>query len=219
MSSKTDILDFENFTTPLLKYDISNKTWDYSLASFINHKFNAAHTNRTGFSLRRLHYDLDMAEAFIPGDPLETIVDEQGSSYLVQAYSQSSFHLGEKWRINPGVHFQYFLLSRKAVIEPRLGLNWQISEERGLSFGYGQHSRLEKLNFYLARQETPEGTIQPNRNLDFSKAHHFVLGYDQRLGQHSRLKIEPYLQLLYDIPVVEGTPLFLYQSPGRLVYQ
>ncbi|HDZ42162.1 MAG TPA: hypothetical protein ENH59_10880 [Bacteroidetes bacterium] len=35
------------------------------------------------------------------------------------------------------------------------------------------------------------------------KAHYFVLGYDRSTSPELKLKIEPYLQKLYEVPVVE----------------
>jgi hypothetical protein len=42
---------------------------------------------------------------------------------------------------------------------------------------------------------------QRNRSLDFSKAHHFVVGYENRFAQDWRIKAEGYYQYLFDIPV------------------
>ncbi len=40
-----------------------------------------------------------------------------------------------------------------------------------------------------------------NEDLGFTKSHHLVLGFDQRLGSDWRLKLEAYRQWLYDVPV------------------
>ncbi|MCZ6899318.1 MAG: hypothetical protein O7F74_03685 [Bacteroidetes bacterium] len=65
-----------------------------------------------------------------------------------------------------------------------------------------------------------------NKDLKYSKSHHFVLGYDQRIGRDWRLKAETYYQSLYDIPVEsipgsysilnEGAD-FIYLEKGSLV--
>ena len=41
----------------------------------------------------------------------------------------------------------------------------------------------------------------PNQNLDFSKARHYVLGYNNMLTDNLLLKAEVYYQDLYNIPV------------------
>ena len=43
-----------------------------------------------------------------------------------------------------------------------------------------------------------------SEDLGFSKAHHFVFSYDRMLSEQLRLKIEPYFQKLYNIPVIPG---------------
>jgi hypothetical protein len=45
-----------------------------------------------------------------------------------------------------------------------------------------------------------------NKNLDFAKAHHLVLTYDWSISEYLRLKVEPYYQHLYDIPVEKDSP-------------
>jgi hypothetical protein len=73
---------------------------------------------------------------------------------------------------------------------------------------YGKHSRRENSDYYFIK--TPEtGDELVNRNLDFAKAHHLVLSYDWSVSEHLRLKIEPYYQHLYDIPVERGSYLSL----------
>ena len=46
---------------------------------------------------------------------------------------------------------------------------------------------------------------EPNRSLDFSKSHHFVLGYQHRFPFGINAKLEGYYQYLFDIPV-QTTP-------------
>lgn len=182
--------------------DIFTGFYNITATTLINHKFNAVHTNRTGVVLQNLHYNLDLKEAVEVGDPLTQYVNDKGSSNLFQAYSQSSYRLGEKLMINPGLNFQYFQLSGKGTVEPRLGMRWQFTDNQSLSFGYGKHSRIEKLNFYMGKVYNGNSVTQPNKSLDFSKAHHLVLGYDRMFGKNVRLKVEPYYQYLYDVPVI-----------------
>ncbi len=184
---------------------IKNNTWKYTLSSFINHKFSARHTNRTGIIYNKLFYDINIKYAENTGDPLVQIVNENGNSDLIQAYSQSKFDLNKKLALNIGVHSQYFTLNKNYTIEPRMGLKWKFKAGQALSVAYGNHSQLEMIGIYLTQQQSSQGIIQPNKNLDFGKAHHFVLGYDKNISENIRLKIEPYYQILYDIPVIKNS--------------
>ncbi|WP_141638860.1 hypothetical protein [Anaerophaga thermohalophila] len=60
--------------------------------------------------------------------------------------------------------------------------------------------------YYTTKQDGETGIIsRPNSNLKRMGAHHFVVGYDWSPVNNCRIKIEPYYQKLYDVPVVKGT--------------
>ena len=200
---KTDKMDTLKAVHPY--ENIDNKSWKYSLTSYLNHKFSARHTNRTGFTVDLLNYTLLIQKTPSMMQDLESIVNDAGNSILVQAFTQSRFDLSEKVTINAGVHSQYFTLNGQYTIEPRLGLKWKFSPAQTLSVGYGSHSRLEMLFIYLSQQPTAYGWTQPNRNLDFTKAHHFVLGYDLTLNENLNFRAETFFQYLYDVPVKPET--------------
>jgi hypothetical protein len=101
-----------------------------------------------------------------------------------------------------GFHGQIFTLNSNYTVEPRLGINWQISNSHSVGLAYGKHSRLERLNTYFSIDETGN---QINKNLDFMNAHHFIVNYDMQLGENARLKVEPYYQLLKNLPVEPRT--------------
>jgi len=166
--------------------------------SFLNHKFNAKHTNRTGFIYTKMFYDIDLQESKEPGIPMMQFVNSNGNSDLVQGYSQSKFSFSPKVSANIGAHVQYFFLNNKFSVEPRAGIRWDFLRDHAFSLAAGKHSQLEDLKVYLARQ----GENLPNTELGFSNAYHFVLGYDWKISDVLRLKIEPYFQYLYDIPVI-----------------
>ena len=45
----------------------------------------------------------------------------------------------------------------------------------------------------------------PNRNLGLTRSHYISASFAQRLGENAMLKIEPYWQWLFDVPVEQGT--------------
>ena len=101
-----------------------------------------------------------------------------------------------------GIHNMIVLYNDKFTIEPRLAVNWQLNNTSVLSAGYGKHSNMESVHHYFAKVEQPDGSfIEPNKDLDLLKAHHFVLGYEKQLGRNIRVKTEAYYQHLYDLPV------------------
>jgi len=54
----------------------------------------------------------------------------------------------------------------------------------------------------MYQKESMGKTVLPNKDLAFSKAHHFVIGYDYYITSNLRIKVEPYYQYLYNIPVI-----------------
>ena len=186
---------------------IKKTNWNFVLSSYVNKRFGARHTNRTGINITGLRYDMLLKNADPVSTPLQTIADEDGSSALFQAYSSSSFNLSDKWTFNVGLHAQYFALNRHYSIEPRAGLRYNISADKSISLSYGMHSRMELLNYYFTRNGAGELI---NKDLDFTRAHHLVLSYDWNPGNNYHLRVEPYVQYLYDVPVVpDGTYSFL----------
>jgi hypothetical protein len=194
--------EYSNYMNLMPTNKIDNYTWKYTLTSFINHKFSAKHTNKTGITIDRLQYNLNIQKAESNHNFLTTYANEKGSSYLIQAYSQSRYDITEDVVLNVSVHSQFFALNNYYTIEPRTGLSWNFTPHQTLCISYGLHSQLEMLNFYLVQQQTSSGIVEPNKKLDFSKAHHIVISYEIKLTEYNRLKIEPYFQKLFNIPVI-----------------
>jgi hypothetical protein len=77
-----------------------------------------------------------------------------------------------------------------------------VAENKSISAGYGLHSRLEAPSTYFTQVVSLSGaTSLANKNLDLSKAHHFVLAYDWTISSRLRFKAESYYQSLFDVPV------------------
>lgn len=181
---------------------IDNAKYRHTLTSTLNHKFGARHTNRTGFIINNLHYNTTIRFAPFPGESLATSVDEKSTAMLYQFYTQSKFNLTDQFHVNVGFHGLYFGLNKEFVPEPRWGITYQFTARQSVSLAYGKHSRLEPLSIYYAEVPVGTATSQPNRELEISKSHHLVLAWDVSPRPHLRLKVEPYVQFLYDIPVV-----------------
>lgn len=201
-------MEYEKMDSRLVLHpyqNIQNSSWKYSLSSWLNHKFSAKHTNRTGFTVHLLNYNMLMQQAPELSDGLTSVVDDNGNSELISGFSQSRFDLSEKITFNIGVHGQFFTLNQHYTIEPRLGLKWRFRPGQSLSFGYGAHSRLEMLFIYLAQVPNATGISEPNRNLDFTKSHHLVAGYDLAITENLNFRAEAFYQYLTSVPVRPGT--------------
>ncbi len=198
---KTDRLNSSSILQPYNK--INNTNNNITFKTFLNKKFSSKHTNKTGITIRGLNYNLSLKENNNLTNNLNTLVSENGSSALISTYSNSSFSL-KKLKLNIGINTQFFTLNKQTTIEPRIGASYQLNRNNKISFGYGLHSRIEDLNIYLANTINSPLT-QANKSLDFSKAHHLVLAYDWNITKKTHLKIEPYFQQLFNIPIIKNT--------------
>ena len=206
ISGYVDMVKFKTrmFGNDMSEYDADNvKSMNGKISASADYtrKFNSHFTNSTGVILNKKFYNYVMQYAATPEGDLETVVNQQGYAMHVQAYNQSKLRYGNL-TIHFGVHSQYFSINNQSTVEPRIGLQYKITPVQTLSFGYGKHTVIEMLQFYFIKRAN--GTL-PNKNLGFSKADHFVLGYDIMTGENSRIKIEPYYQKLYNIPVVPNS--------------
>ncbi len=185
---------------------IENLTGKYVLSGFVNKKFGAQHTNRTGFNYSYLFFNMDTRYSeYLPQLPVN-FINNKDYTGLIQAYSQSKISLNNRLTFNAGANLQYFILNKEYSIEPRIGLNYQVNEKNILSIAYGKHSQMQPIGVYFIEREENGTITYPNRDLGFTRSHHFILGYDRSVGENMRLKIEPFYQYLTDVPVIPNTP-------------
>lgn len=172
-------------------------------SSVLNQKWNSRISHRSGLRVTRMLYRIGLNKARKVGEtPLE-IVNQRGEAQLYSAFSSWLVQWTNRLEMSAGLNFQQFSLNQKSSLEPRLGFRYHLGGTKVLTFGAGLHSRLEKLNYYL-NNDLLTGQQAVNRNLDFSRAFHAVLGFETGLSENLHLKLEGYFQHLYQIPVLAG---------------
>lgn len=183
---------------------IDNTTRNIVFKSVINKKFSQRHVNKTGLVITGMQYKLQQYNAVDAQHEPELLVNASGFSTLLSAYSSSMLSLNDQLTLTAGVNAQLFTLNGNYTLEPRLGIRQQLTEKHVLGLAYGAHSRLENLNYYFNDSfETGEKAV--NQKLDFTKAHHVVLSYDWAISDLVHVKVEPYYQFLFDVPVVSNS--------------
>jgi hypothetical protein len=183
------------------------------MSSFINKTFNPRHTNKSGILITNMMYDILLYKSFAPNELPKETVNSNGFSTLLSAYSSSSINIGSKLLMNMGVNSQLFTLNNHYTIEPRLGLRYQLAQSHSLGLAYGLHSRLESINYYFNNSLTT-GAQAVNKNLDFTKSHHFVFSYDWSMTDLVHFRIEPYYQQLFSVPVVANSSFSFLNMQG-----
>ncbi|MDQ2656428.1 MAG: TonB-dependent receptor [Bacteroidota bacterium] len=186
-------------------YDIENGSITKSsliAASTFNYKISAKHKIESGIILTRLAFNMRSDEWDFDLDQMMNELSEDGSATTFQAFASWKYRLTESLTMINGLHYLQFALNNKQSVEPRLAIQWQITDRQSFSIGVGLHSKLEGVSTYLAKNYNENGAFtQPNRNLDITKAAHFVIGYRNQIAANTHLKIETYYQHLYDVPV------------------
>jgi hypothetical protein len=134
---------------------------------------------------------------------------------LVQGYAHAKYNFNDKVTLNIGAHTQYLVLNESFSIEPRIGLKYQINPKHTLSAGYGMHSQMQPTDVYFYRSINGDGTLdQSNKDLDFTRSQHFVIGYDVLPFADWRVKTEVYYQMLTNAPVSQTPSSFSMLNTG-----
>ncbi len=147
--------------------------------------------------------------------PEKQIWDYNSSTNLAQAYAHLKYSISSKLIVNAGIHSQYFFLNNATSVEPRLGLVYNVTNKSSFNVGYGLHSQLQPINVYFLKSIDNNGTtVYNNKNLDFTKSHHVVLGYNRQLFTDWRIKTEVYYQSIYDVPVTSYSSSYSMLNTG-----
>lgn len=194
--------------------DVDDRTDTWSLSSYYNQKFNARFTLRAGI----LAQVFDVGTRVLTQEDTPswiTIRDFNGNMGLWQAFAQGQFKLGQKFTLNAGLHEQFFAYNNTSALEPRLALSWQVAPNQTLTLGYGIHNQMQPLPVFFFREETSPGVFVPsNEDLSFTRANHYVLAYDRKLGTDWRVKAETYYQYLDKVPVDAAPSSFSLLNAG-----
>lgn len=210
-----------NDTLPkILNYDFyEGKS---TLSWYLKNKVNAKNSYKVGFLANRIDVNFtdnvkinslyDTVAQVINNKPFKNRLNVITHFYLLQPYISYVHKFNNKLSFNGGVFSQYLTLNNKFSIEPRASFKYQIKNNQVLSIAYGLHSQMQQTYLYFAIPDSivKNNTLIPNtnreevnKNLDFTKSNHFVLGYDYFITQHLKLKTEVYYQYLWNVPVYD----------------
>jgi hypothetical protein len=179
---------------------------------FLNKKL-GSHTMKIGFHTDRFVFNFVDSNYFHSVYRFINRHDYKGVDYLFQPYAQWKLKVGANVVINAGIHSQYFTLNDNSFsIEPRAGIRWNFAEKQSIAFGTGFHSQMQPAYTYFNHH--PQTNQPHNINTGFTKSNHYVITYDRLQGKNLRLKVEPYLQLLSDVPIEKKKSSFSLLNQG-----
>jgi hypothetical protein len=191
-----------------------------TLAWYIKSKLNPKNSIKAGFFANRIDVNFfdevkinsiyDTIAKVIQDKPYKTRINAQTNFYLLQPYVSFVHKFNEALSFNTGIFSQYLTLNNKATIEPRASLKYQFKQNQVLSLAYGLHSQMQATYLYFA---VPDSIVNnstliyntdkklSNKDLDFTKSQHVVLGYDYFVSTYFKIKTEVYYQYIWNAPV------------------
>ncbi len=192
----------DSITQNRLNFNSDLTKTTYRAAITYNNKINAKHKIQAGTKFALFDYEMNQSQFRIQDTAKFTLVDFKENISSVRNFISWKYRINDKMTMILGAHNMNVLYNNKSTLESRFAFNWKLKNNSSLNFGYGQHSNMESIHHYFAKIQQEDGSIiEPNKDLDLLKAHHFVLGYEKRIGKNLRAKVEAYYQHLYDIPV------------------
>jgi hypothetical protein len=198
----------------------------YTLSSQYNRKFNARFNMRIGgivevYQLNSLVRDRDM-RVEIPdenGDGIPDffipVRDIDEATPLTQAYAQGEYKFTDQLSWTFGLHSQFLEFTGDAMVGPRTALSYQFRPKHRISIAYGLHGQMTPLPILLYEEPVESGEfVRTNEELEFTKSHHIVLGYDFKPSADWRFKAEAYVQSIFDMPVEQVSSSYSVLNEG-----
>ncbi|MFC2080081.1 carboxypeptidase regulatory-like domain-containing protein [Bacteroidota bacterium] len=208
--------------------DLSEKPFfggDYTenkLIASSKYKLKMNASNHLVVGARYIQSFVDFADSARSSNTYLYVTNNKGDYGLWQAYAQYEHQFSRRLQLSIGLFNQGLILNNSISLEPRLGIKYEPNEQNSISFGYGLHSQTQPGNVYFnqsltdGQNETYELT---NKNLDFSKSHHFVLGHILKLNNNINIKSEAYYQYLYNIPIEQRPSHYSVINYGADFYE
>lgn len=147
--------------------------------------------------------------------------NSDGTGLNIMPYAQFKYQASRKLSISAGLTAQYFMISDKLsntssssldLIQPRLGMRYQLNRIQSLNFGFGVHSQMQPAYTYY--YILPGNKVPHNLGMGLSRSIHYILGYDRSIGKDKRIKAEVYYQQLSNIPVEKKSSSFSLANTG-----
>jgi hypothetical protein len=189
-----------------------NLSWNVIISAEQKHKFSSRYTMQNGFEHR--HMDFSTWFDFVQeiGGPLYRVYESDGNTGLTRFYTNHKIALSQRLSMVAGINTMWFNLNNQFLVEPRVSVQYKTSPSSTLSIAYALNSRKESTDTYFVM--LPDDKLYvgkdlqsptPNKDLGLTRSHHISASFAQRLGENAMLKIEPYWQWLFDVPVERGT--------------
>jgi len=195
---KLGVDDYDEQMTLMPDMRGRNSQWNVIISTQHQHKFSSRYTMQNGFEHQHLDFNTWMDYIKVVGGPLYRVYESEGNTGLTRLYTNHKVALSSRLSAVAGVNVMWFNLNNQWLVEPRVSFQYKTSPSSTISIAYALNSRKETTDTYFV-------VGGYNQDLGLTRSHHISASFAQRLGENAMLKIEPYWQWLFDVPVEQGS--------------
>ena len=198
---KLGVNNYDELMTKTPCMDGRNSQWNVIISTQHQHKFSSRYTMQNGFEHQHLDFNTWLDWIHETDGPLYRVFESEGNTGLTRLYTNHKVALSSRLSAVAGVNVMWFNLNNQWLVEPRVSVQYKTSPSSTFSLAYALNSRKESTDTYFVMMADKN----PNENLGLTRSHHISASFAQRLGENAMLKIEPYWQWLFDVPVEQGS--------------
>ena len=195
---KLGVTNYDEQMTKTPGMDSRNSERNVIISTQHQYKVSSRYTMQNGFEHRHMAFNTWLDWIHEAGGPLYRVYESDGNTGLTRLYSSHKVALSNRLSTVTGVNVMWFNLNNQWLVEPRVSVQYKTSPSSTLSLAYAMNSRKENTDTYFVNDTS-------NSNLGLTRSHHISASFAQRLGENAMIKIEPYWQWLFDVPVEQGT--------------
>ena len=192
-------LNKANFARTLTQVDAFRKT-RYSLSTSLTHKITPKVQWKEGVIITYQQDSVQISNGGVSKGKLDGLI--------LEPYVALSGTLATRLTFQAGLHYLNYTYNQTQSLEPRISFRYSATGRTAFTASYGLHSQLQLPQTYLSLfNSDAQLNLFPNKKLGFTKAHHYVLGWEQQLTalpKQSSLKIEAYYQSLFNVPIAQA---------------
>lgn len=214
LANSTGYTDIENhdLRTDAMKFYYNSFETDYNIKSEVFYQLNSTNNLIFGGGARYVRFrykNFFNADTTALGYPIPEInVNSEDKFYKGSAYAQYTLKLfSNRLIMNAGARYDYFSgINNSNAISPRFGLSYSILPTTTIGASTGIYYQSPEYIWILADPK--------NKNLEYMKANHYIVGIEHLFASDLRVSVEGYYKDYNNYPVSVLVPTYVLISGG-----
>lgn len=191
-----------NGKNPFELNSLIDNQYKIGLHSYYNRKISAKFSTKAGLIFDQYFYKTEDGKYDHVADFYKQNIDITSNTQLIQPYAQLKYRLSNKATLVGGLHAVILTLNNSYSIEPRFSYIQKIAQAHQITLAYGLHGKaLPFGNYHYEEKDVFGRNYKPNWDLKLIKSHHLIASYDVYFLKNFHIKVEPFFQYLFDLPV------------------